>query len=144
MAEPSYGELFDFYCAAILAELYERRGSPVAYKPDKIAEKWPIQGAADARSEAAWSAVTWLHRHGYADGSVLKNNASLCVPPLGILAYGRPFPGEPKVSGGEKALKFVESVMKSGFNATTSHLGAQILGMISIPSLLASVGIGGP
>lgn len=141
MAEAEYGELFDFYCVKILAELYKNRGRAVEFYSSKLAEEGPPNAKMSDRQEAASAALRWLSKYGYAANSGYASyEASFSITPLGIAAYGRPFPGKEKVSTGNQAAALIGEIAKSGLTSAGSESISQIMGNISISGFLSWAG----
>lgn len=98
------GELFDIYCEKILQRLYMGRGKrEVALSAQGLALLFPDPLTGDEpeaertiRVEAAWSAMVWLARHGYATKFIENGqdkNMRLCITPEGFALYGKTVPG---------------------------------------------------
>ena len=140
MAEIEYGELFDFYCVKILADLYKDRGRLVGFVVADLAESGPQNAPLDLREEAASAALNWLERHGYAiDGANYSNLhiRRLTITPLGVLAYGRPLPGKESVSIGAKATSLVSEAAKNGLTSHISESVGGVMGQISLSGVIS-------
>lgn len=140
MSEAGYGELFDFYCIAILADLYENRGRRRQINHQAFAKQGPTDAPVELRQEAALNAVFWLKTYGYADGQhTISGPSYLIITPQGMEAYGKPVPGEAKVSTGAKAAGLVKQAAEKGFDATVSEGVSQIMESISFSGFAAKV-----